>query len=115
MSKLVAGLFMIKRLIQTALVQSFKQLQWVVVEFETHLQDFVHGKNFALEPEKIGGAEGIRTPDLANASRALCQLSYSPTVWKSNGTRQYLALSSKPYGSKDRRRFAVIDFQEFIC
>ena len=64
---------------------------------------------------KFGGAEGIRTPDLANASRALCQLSYSPTIWKSNGTRHAPALSSKPYGSKDRQPFAVIDFQEFIC
>ena len=26
-----------------------------------------------------GGAEGIRTPGLVNASHALCQLSYSPT------------------------------------
>ncbi len=25
-----------------------------------------------------GGAEGIRTPGLVNASHALCQLSYSP-------------------------------------
>jgi hypothetical protein len=71
--------------------------------------------SLTLYVESIGGAEGIRTPDLANASRALCQLSYSPTVWKSNGTRQHLALSSRPYGSKDRQRFAVIDFQEFIC
>lgn len=27
----------------------------------------------------IGGAEGIRTPGLVNASHALCQLSYSPS------------------------------------
>ena len=28
--------------------------------------------------EKIGGAEGIRTPDLCSAIAALSQLSYSP-------------------------------------
>ena len=28
----------------------------------------------------IGGAEGIRTPGLVNASHALCQLSYSPII-----------------------------------
>ena len=27
-----------------------------------------------------GGAEGIRTPGLVNASHALCQLSYSPLL-----------------------------------
>jgi hypothetical protein len=29
-----------------------------------------------------GGAEGIRTPDLVNASHALCQLSYSPSRFR---------------------------------
>jgi hypothetical protein len=30
----------------------------------------------------IGGAEGIRTPGLVNASHALCQLSYSPSRFR---------------------------------
>ena len=31
-----------------------------------------------LEEEKLGGAEGDRTPDLMTASHALSQLSYGP-------------------------------------
>jgi hypothetical protein len=29
---------------------NFEQVQYVVVEFETHIQDFVHRENFAPEP-----------------------------------------------------------------
>jgi hypothetical protein len=43
----------------------------------------------------IGGAEGIRTPGLVNASHALCQLSYSPTLVNSNGTRRTFRLSTR--------------------
>ena len=43
------------------------------------LWDFERRKDSGLG-ELLGGAEGIRTPDLINAIDALSQLSYSPTV-----------------------------------
>jgi hypothetical protein len=42
----------IVNLLPVVLVQSFKQLQWVVIEFETRVQVFVHSENFAPEPGK---------------------------------------------------------------
>ena len=40
----------------------------------------------ALVIDRVGGAEGDRTPDLMTASHALSQLSYGPwnEKWKSN-------------------------------
>ena len=39
-----------------------------------------HISKIVLYTVYVGGAEGIRTPDLINAIDALSQLSYSPTV-----------------------------------
>ena len=44
--------------------------------FSQYLMDGELGRRMAMEG--LGGAEGIRTPDLRSAIAALSQLSYSP-------------------------------------
>jgi hypothetical protein len=40
-------------LVEGALVQKIKQLQWVVVGLETYTQDFAYCENFAPEPSGL--------------------------------------------------------------
>jgi site-specific DNA recombinase len=43
----------------------------------------------------LGGAEGIRTPDLLRAKQALSRLSYSPTV--NYCTKYYMVAKALPF------------------
>ena len=56
----------------------------------------------------LGGAEGIRTPGLVNASHALCQLSYSPVSNRLEMVRDRLSpCQGIPPGTPPRLRLRM--------